>query len=96
MLESVKKVEIIVSQLEVPAVLKILKQNLINRYTIINNVSGCGEHGYYGDDLITNSCIIIICPNLPIVEQLSEAMQPLLKKLGGIFIVTDAHWIAQK
>ena len=94
MLQPVKKVEIIVSYLEVPAVLKILKKNLVQGYTVINNVSGSGEHGYAGDDLITNSYIMIICTDLAMAEQLSNAMQPLLKKLGGIFIITDAQWIA--
>jgi nitrogen regulatory protein PII len=94
MLQPVKKVEIIVSYLEVPAVLKILKKNSIQGYTVINNVSGNGEHGYSGDDLITNSYIMIICTDLEMAEKLSNAMQPLLKKLGGIFIVTEAQWIA--
>jgi nitrogen regulatory protein PII len=94
MLQAVKKIEIIVSELEVSAVLKILKKNLIKDYTVINNVSGSGEHGYSGDDLITNSYIMIICIDLEMAERLSIAMQPLLKKLGGIFIVTDAQWIA--
>jgi nitrogen regulatory protein PII len=94
MLQSVKKIEIIVSELEVSAVLKILRKNLIKDYTVINNVSGSGEHGYSGDDLITNSYIMIICIDLEMAERLSTAMQPLLKKLGGIFIVTDAQWIA--
>lgn len=94
MLQSVKKIEIIVSELEVSAVLKILKKNSIKDYTVINNVSGSGEHGYSGDDLITNSYIMIICIDLEMAERLSTAMQPLLKKLGGIFIVTDAQWIA--
>lgn len=94
MLQPIKKIEIIVSYLEVPAVLKILKKNLVKRYTVINNVSGSGEHGYSGDDLITNSYIMIICTELELAEQLSIAMQPLLKKLGGIFIVTDGQWIA--
>jgi nitrogen regulatory protein PII len=94
MLQPVKKIEIIVSYLEVPAVLKILKKNLVKRYTVINNVSGSGEHGYSGDDLITNSYIMIICTELELAEQLSTAMQPLLKKLGGIFIITDGQWIA--
>jgi nitrogen regulatory protein PII len=94
MLQSVKKVEIIVSYLEVSAVLKILKKNEIKRYTVINNVSGSGEHGYSGDDLITNSYIMIICTELEMAERLSIAMQPLLKKLGGIFIITEAQWIA--
>ena len=94
MLQSVKKVEIIVSYLEVPAVLRILKNNSIEGYTVINNISGSGEHGYSGDDLITNSYIMVICTKLEMAEQLSIAMQPLLKKLGGIFIVSDAQWIA--
>jgi nitrogen regulatory protein PII len=94
MLQSVKKIEIIVNELEVSAVLKILKKNLIKNYTVINNVSGSGEHGYSGDDLITNSYIMIICIDLEMAESLSNAMQPFLKKLGGIFIVTDAQWIA--
>lgn len=94
MLQPIKKIEIIVSYLEVSAVLKILKKNSINRYTVINNVSGSGEHGYSGDDLITNSYIMIICTELELAEQLSIAMQPLLKKLGGIFIITDGQWIA--
>jgi nitrogen regulatory protein PII len=94
MLQPIKKIEIIVSYLEVPAVLKILKKNLVKRYTVINNVSGSGEHGYSGDDLITNSYIMIICTELELAEQLSTAMQPLLKKLGGIFIITDGQWIA--
>jgi nitrogen regulatory protein PII len=94
MLQSIKKIEIIVSYLEVPAVLKILKKNLIKRYTVINNVSGIGEHGYSGDDLITNSYIMIICTELELAEQLSIAMQPFLKKMGGIFIITDGQWIS--
>ncbi len=94
MLQTVKKVEIIVSELEIPAILKILKKNLVKNYTVINNLSGSGEHGFSGDDLITNSCIIVICTEPEMPEQLSKAMQPIMKKLGGIFIVTDAQWIA--
>jgi hypothetical protein len=37
---------------------------------------------------------MIICTDLEMAEKLSNAMQPLLKKLGGIFIITDAQWIA--
>ena len=94
MLQPIKKIEIIVSYLEVSAVLKVLKKNSIARYTVINNVSGSGEHGYSGDDLITNSYIMIICTELELAEQLSIALQPLLKKMGGIFIITDGQWIA--
>ena len=93
MLQPIKKIEIIVSYLEVPAVLKVLKNNSVKRYTVINNVSGSGEHGYAGDDLITNSYIMIICTELELAEQLSIAIQPLLKKMGGIFIITDGQWI---
>jgi nitrogen regulatory protein PII len=93
-LKSVQKVEIIVSELEVATILKILKKNLVKNYTVINNLSGSGEHGYSGDDLITNSCIMIICTEPEMPEQLATAMTSHLKKMGGIFIVTAAQWIA--
>jgi nitrogen regulatory protein PII len=94
MLQSVKKVEIIVSVLEVPQVLKILRKNQILNYTVIENVSGSGEHGLSGDDLLTNTYIMAIFTDVALVEQLAAALKPLLKKLGGIFVVTDAQWIA--
>jgi nitrogen regulatory protein PII len=78
----------------VPAVLKVLTKHGISGYTVINNVSGSGEHGFSGDDLISNSYIMAICTESSLVETITNAMQPLLKKLGGILIVTDAQWIA--
>jgi nitrogen regulatory protein PII len=93
MFQNVKKIEIIVSSLEVPSVLKILKKNQIINYTEIENVSGSGEHGFSGDDLITNTYIMVICPSMEVVEQLAIAFKPHMKKHGGIFIVSDAQWI---
>jgi nitrogen regulatory protein PII len=94
MLQSVKRIEIIVCSLEVNSVLKILKKNSVEHYTLINNVSGNGEHGYTGDNSIDNSYLIIILKDLALAEQLANAIKPLLEKLGGIFIVSDAQWIA--
>jgi nitrogen regulatory protein PII len=94
MLQTVKRVEIIVSSLEVAAVLKVLKKNQIANYTLIENVSGSGEHGLHGDDLITNTYIIVICPDTEAIEPLTLALEPLMKKMGGIVIVSDAQWIA--
>jgi nitrogen regulatory protein PII len=94
MLQSVKKVEIIVSSLEVPAVLKILKKNLVVNYTVIENVSGRGATGLHGDDLMTNTYIMVICLEATMVDQLAIGLKPIMKKLGGIFVVTDAQWIA--
>ena len=94
MLQSVKKIEIIVSNLEVPSILKILKKNSVKDYTLINNVEGNGQYGYTGDNSLTNSYIIIILTDLELAAKASDAIQPLLKKLGGILIVSDAQWIA--
>jgi nitrogen regulatory protein PII len=93
-LQAVKKVEIIVSSLEVPAVLKVFKKNQVTNYTEIENVSGSGEHGFSGDDLITNTYLLVICQDQELVDRLAVALKPLMKKMGGIFIVSDAQWIA--
>jgi hypothetical protein len=94
MLQAVKKIEIIVSNLEVPSILRILKKNLIEDYTLINNVEGSGAYGYTGDNSLMNSYIIIVLTDLELAIKASDAIQPLLKKLGGILIVSDAQWIA--
>jgi nitrogen regulatory protein PII len=94
MLQPVKKIEIILSDLEVPALLKILKKNDIENYTLISNVSGRGSSGYSGDNLLTNSYIMLICTKLEKADEICLAIEPLLKKLGGISIVSDAQWIA--
>jgi nitrogen regulatory protein PII len=95
-MEPIKKVEIITNSLEIPQVLKILDKVGVSGYTIIEDVSGKGDRGRVINDLdhtLTNGYVISACTTEQEYE-LVEAMRPILKKFGGVCIVSDAKWIA--
>ncbi len=96
-MESVKKVEIITNSLEMQAVLKILEKAGVSGYTVIENVTGTGDRGKVINDLATqalsNDYVMSICTEEQ-EHELVETIRPILKKFGGVCIVSEAKWIA--
>ncbi|WP_375512191.1 P-II family nitrogen regulator [uncultured Nostoc sp.] len=94
-MEIVKKVEIITNSLELQKVFKILDKVGVSGYTVIQNVIGKGHRGRATDDLethaFTNGYVMSIC-TAEEESKLVEAVQPILKKFGGVCIVSDAKW----
>jgi nitrogen regulatory protein PII len=94
--QQVKKVEIIISTLEVNEVLEILDTVRVSGYTVINNTSGKGDRGMSDNDLgrvFSNSYIMTVCTNEKQLNYLVDEITPVLKKIGGICLVTDANWV---
>lgn len=94
-MQAVKKVEIIIGDLEVDSVLEILNQVNVSGYTVMKNTSGKGDRGISNDDLGTlfsNSYIMTVCTNEKQLEQLVTTVTPLLRKIGGICLVTESSW----
>ena len=92
----VKKIEIIVDELEMPNVLKLLDAAGVSGYTVIKDATGKGDRGLReGDDLtgvFANSYVMTACP----AEQLDlivESIRPILKQRGGVCLVSEAQWI---
>lgn len=93
-MQQVKKVEIIISTLELKEVIEILDVVRVSGYTIFKNISGKGDRGISNDDLngvFSNSYIMTVCTNQKQLEDLIDEITPLLKKVGGICLVTDAN-----
>jgi nitrogen regulatory protein PII len=95
-MQAAKKVEIICDALEVKNVLKLLEDFGVGGYTIIRDVVGKGERGMRaGDDLtevFKNSWILTVCSEEKI-PPLVEAIRPILKKFGGICLVSDTNYV---
>ncbi|MDH3445097.1 MAG: transcriptional regulator [Deltaproteobacteria bacterium] len=95
-MQAAKKVEIICDSVEVKNVIKILESNGISGYTIIRDVIGKGGRGMRAADDLTdvfkNSWILTVCSPEQ-VGQLVEAIRPILKKFGGICLVTDTNYV---
>jgi nitrogen regulatory protein PII len=95
--EAVKKVEIVTNSLEMQQVLDILDKVGVSGYTIINDVTGKGDRGRVINDLatsaLTNGYVMSICTTEQ-EHKLVEAITPILKKFGGVCIISEANWIA--
>ena len=92
----VKRIEIIVDELELPNVLKLLDAAGVSGYTVIKDATGKGDRGLRGGDDLTgvfaNSYVMTACP----VEKLDlivESLRHILKQRGGVCLVSDAQWI---
>lgn len=92
----VKKIEIIVDALELPEVLKLLDRAGVSGYTIIKDATGKGERGTRGGGELSgtfiNSYVMTACPPEQ-VERVVETVRPILKRYGGVCLVSDAQWL---
>lgn len=94
MLQPVKKLEIVIHDGEIPAITKVFMKFGVSGYTIVPNVQGRGAGGLSGDDLHGNSYVMAICKDAEQATSVIDKLEPILKRLGGICVVSDASWIA--
>lgn len=95
-MQEVKKVEIIISTLELDEIIDILDTIRVSGYTIVKNVSGKGERGTSYNDLgreFSNSYIMTVCTNEKQLNNLVDELLPLLKKIGGVCLITESKWV---
>lgn len=92
----VKRIEIVIDSLELHKLLRSLEQVGVSGYTVIQDAAGTGDRGARaGDqlsDVLKNSYVITACPEEQL-QPLIDAIRPLLKRFGGICLVSDAQWI---
>ena len=95
-MQHVKRIEIIIDTPEVPALLTILRAEGVSGYTVFNSVTGAGDRGERRNDEPDggsgNSCILTATPPEK-AAALVEAVRPILKRRGGICLVSDASWV---
>lgn len=95
-MERVKKVEIITTSLELDKVLDALNKFNVSGYTVMRNVIGKGGRGTADDDIemtvLSNVYVMTTCEENR-VKNLVEMIRPILKKFGGVCLVSDAEWI---
>ncbi|MFN3598994.1 MAG: P-II family nitrogen regulator [Aquificaceae bacterium] len=91
-----KKVEIVVDSVFLNRVLEILERTGVSGYTVIKDALGKGERGVMAGDELTdvfkNSYIFTICTE-ETVNKIVQELRPLLKKVGGVCLVSDVLWL---
>lgn len=95
-MQAVKRVEIVTDALEMREVCRVLDRLAVSGYSVIRDVTGRGERGVQSGDELTdvfkNSMVLLACPPER-VQEVVEAIRPILKRRGGICLVSDAMWV---
>ena len=95
-MEAVKRIEIITDALEMREVCRVLEALGVSGYSLVRDVTGRGERGVQSGDGLTdvfkNSLLLTACgPER--VEEIVAAIRPILKRRGGVCLVSDALWV---
>lgn len=96
-MQNVKRIEIIVDAPELPELTATLRAHGVNGYTVFSSLSGSGDRGTRANDEpgggSGNICLLTaVLPEK--AAPLTEAIRPILKRRGGICLVSDAQWVA--
>ena len=95
-MQAVKRVEIVIDTIELERVLALLDKVGVSGYTVIRNAEGKGHRGVRSGDDVTrvfqNSCVLTACSEDQ-VGQVVTALRPVLKRVGGVCLVSDALWV---
>ena len=92
-----KRIEIVIETPLVPSLVALLKELDVPGYTLIPDIRGSGDRGIRRADELSgessNSVVLIACDDPAIVESLLESVRPLIRRSGGICLLSDAHWL---
>jgi nitrogen regulatory protein PII len=95
-MQNIKRIEIITDALETREVCRVLDSVGVNGYSVVRDVTGRGERGVQSGDELTdvfkNSLVLTACAPERL-EALVDAIRPILKRRGGICLVSDAQWV---
>ncbi|MBD3220693.1 transcriptional regulator [bacterium] len=95
-MKPVCRIEIVIDALHSEKVVELLADLGILGYTLIRSVSGSGERGdRRGDDITgvsNNHYILTTCPPEQL-EAVTDALRPLLERVGGVCLTSDARWL---
>lgn len=95
-MQQIKKIEIVADLLELPKIIEKLDEVGITDYTIIKDVTGKGERGIRDGDELTDvfkNCYVLTACEPEQVDRVVETIRPLLKRYGGICLISDALWV---
>jgi len=95
-MQDVHRIEIVIDAAHSPRLIRLLAEHGLKGYTLIRGVVGVGERGEQLGDEITgvsnNNYILTTCPPER-VDEVVDAVRPLLKRVGGICLVSEARWL---
>lgn len=93
-MKPVKRIEIVIEEIELDNVIGELDRIGVVGYTIVPRAWGRGERGVRYESVpgLGNVLMTIACDENQ-ANRVIEAMRPILKRYGGVCLVSDALWL---
>jgi len=95
-MKRMKKIEVVIDTIHLEHLISLLENKGFTGYTIIKDVYGKGERGLMIGDEVTgvfqNSYLFTICEEQQLNDVI-EDLRKMLKKYGGVCIVSDVDWL---
>ncbi|MEO1081131.1 MAG: transcriptional regulator [Pseudomonadota bacterium] len=92
-----KRIEIVLERSHSDQLDRALREAGANAYTVIQNVGGSGDRGYRRADDVTDTdenCVFILAvEDVDLMQRIVEAVRPILRRCGGMCLVSDAQWL---
>lgn len=93
-MKPVKRIEIIIEEIEIENIISELDRIGVVGYTIVPRAGGRGERGVRCESVqgLGNVLLMIACDERQ-AAQVIETIRPILKRYGGVCLVSDAMWV---
>lgn len=95
-MKPVKRLEIIVDQAELPRLVEVLDAERVTGYTILRDAQGMGRRGRRAADGLSgefSNGVVIIAAAADEAMRIVELVRPVLRRHGGICLMSDAQWL---
>lgn len=95
-MQAVKRLELVIESGVAGRFLDALDAAGLPRRTVIPGIYGHGQHGRRGGDPFStfdNTYVLVVVP-ADRLDDVVEALRPLLGALGGMCLVSDAEWVS--
>jgi nitrogen regulatory protein PII len=93
-MKPVKRIEIVIEEIELENLIEELDRIGVVGYTIVPRAGGRGERGvrYESVQGLGNVLMTIACDAAQ-AARVIEVIRPILKRYGGVCLVSDAMWV---
>jgi len=95
-MKDTKRIECVIDAVHVTLAIDALRGGGVDGYTVVRGASGWGDRGARQSDGISGvfeNCVVLSACDADMLDGVIDKLRPILKRYGGIAMVSDAQWI---